>query len=172
MRVRPACFSSLFSALGAVALLVTTIGCGVEQKDTSPTACAIASDEPNDTEETAADLGELTDYPDSHRSITSSVHTASDEDWYRVHIADRGLGGNPEISVGVPSGFDVTTWFVRDGGHTSTQVCAFGAADYVRVGSVDGCRGKALENQTSPDGSIITFASSATAPRARPASTT
>lgn len=157
--------SSVASALAllAVAVAVNT-GCGVPAPEQAvPTACAAAASEPNDSEETAEDLGELSDEPSSARVITSSVHTSIDRDWYRVHIADRGLGGNPEVSVLVSSGFEVTTWFVCDDRHTATSECSHGSSDYARIGGVEGCRGDALE---APSGetsvSADTMASSTT----------
>lgn len=149
--------SSLASALALLAVIVATgTGCGVPlAEEAVPTECPAAANEPNDTEETAEDLGELSDDPDSARGVTSSVHTSTDRDWYRVHIVDRGLGGDPEVNVVVPSGFEVTTWFVCDDRRTTATECSHGSSDYVRVGGVEGCRGARLEGQTTPEGSTI-----------------
>ncbi len=159
--------SSLASGLAvlAAAIVVTaSTGCGIPVSEQAvPTACPAASNEPNDSEETAEDLGELSDEPSSGRVITSSVHTSIDRDWYRVHVADRGLGGNPEVSVLVSSGFEVTTWFVCGDRHTATSECSHGSSDYARVGGVEGCRGNALEGPSGEiDVSADTMASSTT----------
>ncbi len=149
-------FPALLASSAFAGLLFASVGCLPPSKaDTTPTTCAEEANEPNDSEETAEDLGELSDDPNSRRAIASSVHTASDADWYRVHIVDRGAGGDPNIDVLVSSGFTVSTWFVCDGGKTSNLDCTYGDSDYVRVGNVEGCRGKELEDQKTPEGSTI-----------------
>lgn len=151
--------ASLVRLNTVVALLVVGVvantGCGLATtKDNSgPTKCPSDSYEPNDTQETATDLGKLQDDPDSSRSITSSVHVGTDQDWFKVHVSDTGLGGDPVINVAVSSGFTVTTWFVCDGGHrASDSQCLHGSSDYLRVGDVEGCRGERVEPMYDENG--------------------
>jgi hypothetical protein len=146
--------SSLASALVFVAVFVTTsVGCVVPQQEPEPTACAAEANEPNESHESAQDLGELRDDPDSKRSITSSVHNTRDQDWYRVHVSDRGLGGDPVIRVLVSSGFEVATWFVCDEGRSASSECLDdGSRPFETVNYVDGCQGKAVDGETTPSG--------------------
>ncbi len=131
-----------------------------------PTTCPADSFEANDTETTAFGLPEMTDNPDSVRDVLAlSVHMTDDDDWFKVHIRDTGLGGNPVVSVSVSSqDFEVVTWFVCDGGHRGEPECQYGSEAYETVGSsspVRGCRGAELgpsptaENATQLDSGVL-----------------
>lgn len=93
----------------------------------------------------------MQDDPDSNKAIASSVHLSSDTDWFRVHVADTGLGGDPIVKVAVSSGFTVSTWFVCDGRPTSESKCINGSSEYSRVGYVEGCRGERVEDGPTDD---------------------
>jgi hypothetical protein len=141
----------------AAILVVANFGCGVAstKDDDGPTSCPSDAYEPNDTNETATDLGDMQDDPDSAKSITSSVHVGTDTDWFKAHIADEGLGGDPVVTVAVSSGFTVSTWFVCDGRRTSESSCLHGSSDYERVGDVEGCRGERVEPELDANGAPI-----------------
>lgn len=131
-------------------------GCLAPTTDPSgPTACASDGYEPNDTQETARELGSLKDDPDSAQRITASVHQGKDVDWYRVHVSDTGLGGDPNVHVSVSQGFSVVTWFVCDQGRAVDTTCLQGSSETMTVGGVEGCRGSVPEPTTDPDGNTV-----------------
>jgi hypothetical protein len=144
------------AAFVVVSLVAASVGCLAPHKDNSgPTACPADAYEPNDTQATAKDLGDMQDDPNSAKAIASSVHLGSDQDWFRVHVADKGLGGDPEVKVVVSSGFTVTTWFVCDGHHRALDAkCVHGTSDPERIDDVEGCRGERLDD--IPDDVVMT----------------
>ena len=124
------------SRLASLFFVLCLTACLRHPSDVEPLACAaVDAYEPNDTEGTSADLGELQDDPDSSRSITASLSYLRDVDFYAVHIKDTGFGGDPNITVSVPEGFSVTTTFVCDTGSVIETECLQGEPDQ------DGCRG-------------------------------
>jgi hypothetical protein len=78
---------------------------------TSGPPCDPDKYEGNDTPATAKDLGEFTDDPDSKTNLVLSITTGSDVDFFRLRAKDRGLGGDPIVTVSAPEGYEVTTWF-------------------------------------------------------------
>lgn len=142
----------------AASLLVVGVGsagCLAPIADNSgPTTCSADDFESNDTQETARDLGRLRDDPDSQRGITATVHHGDDADWYRVHVSDTGLGGDPNVAVTVPEGFSVSTWFVCDHGRVETT-CLHGSSEYMTVEGVEGCRGSVPEPVPDENGNTI-----------------
>jgi hypothetical protein len=135
------------------------VGCNVPSSEpSSPTSCSADRWEANDTVETAREIPEMTDDPDSSRdAVGLTVHKTDDEDWFKVHVRDTGLGGNPVVSVAVSSDdFEVQTWFVCDDGHRGETECQYGAETYETPGDalrwVKGCTGRELEPTTAPDG--------------------
>ncbi len=150
---------SLFVVPSLVASLVVALGStgclGPSVDRSGPTACAADAYEANDTKESARDLGSLKDDPDSARSLEATVHLGSDVDWYRVHVSDTGLGGNPNVSVAVSQGFSVTTWFVCDQGRVTDKVCLQGSSETTTVDGVEGCRGAVPEPGTDASGNTV-----------------
>ena len=140
----------LGSALATV-LLLASAGCLRPASRTSATMCPAEASATNDTQQSAKDLGELQDDPDSHKGIASSIH-ASKDDWYRVHIKDTGIGGDPVVKVSVPSGFTVTTWFDCDHGTPLTSECQYGSSDPLRIDEAEGCRSRDVEPVTDSNG--------------------
>ena len=127
---------------------VTSAGClapAADADQSGPTACPADDFESNDSQQTARDLGRLQDDPDSMRGITATVHRGNDVDWYRVHVSDTGLGGDPNVAVTVPQGFAVTTWFVCDRGRVTDATCLQGSSEYMTIEGVEGCRGSVPE---------------------------
>lgn len=115
-------------------------------------ACECAADpsEPNDTSETAALAGTLTDDPDSSlRIATGSIHHGADEDWYRVAVQNTGLLGDPIVSValtGMPEGedYDLAAWYSCSDG--SAPTCTHGSPDATVASG--GCRSDAVGDDT------------------------
>jgi hypothetical protein len=148
--------SSLAVAASVVVVGIGSTGCLGHAVDRSgPTTCAPDAFEANDTQETARDLGSLQDDPDSSRHISATVHAGSDVDWYRVHVSDTGIGGNPNVTVSVPQGFSVTTWFVCDQGYVNDKTCLQGSPETMTVNDVEGCRGSVPEPTTDASGTTV-----------------
>lgn len=150
--------SLLFSA--SALLISASAGCTVSPAPPGePTSCPADGFEGNDTEATAFELPEMTDHPDSSRDVLAlSVHVTDDEDWFKVHVKDTGLGGNPIVSVAVSSAdFELQTWFLCDDERRGETDCQYGADAYETVGdlrsSARGCRGDALEPARTVGGS-------------------
>jgi hypothetical protein len=151
--------SSLRSWLAVAASVavvgIGSAGCGPAIDRSGPTSCAADAFEANDTQETARDLGSLQDDPDSSHDVSATVHSGSDVDWYRVHVSDTGLGGDPNVTVSVPQGFSVTTWFVCDQGRVTNKTCLQGSSEYMTVNDVEGCRGSVPEPATDANGNTV-----------------
>ncbi|MDB4944126.1 MAG: hypothetical protein JWP97_3660 [Labilithrix sp.] len=130
------------SLAASLLLAITVVATGCGPVDHTPEVCGVDDYQGNDSEQTAADLGELHDDPDSGFSLSATLTPGSSVDWYRVHVSDTGLGGDPNISVTVPYGFRVSTWFVCDGGHhTATHECLNGTPEQSTVQGLPGCAG-------------------------------
>lgn len=82
--------------------------------------------EPNDTPAAAKDLGDFTDDPDSSQALTLSITSGSDVDFFRLRAKDRGLGGDPVVTVSAPEGYEVTTWFTCATGSPVNFACSRG----------------------------------------------
>jgi hypothetical protein len=146
---------SLAVAAAVVAAGIGSAGCGPAIDRSGPTSCAADAFEANDTQETARDLGSLQDDPDSSHDVAATVHSGSDVDWYRVHVSDTGLGGDPNVAVSVPQGFSVTTWFVCDHGRVTDKTCLQGSPESMTVNDVEGCRGSVPEPTTDASGTTV-----------------
>jgi len=148
--------SSLIVTAALLLVGVGSAGClGPSVDDSGPTACAADEFEANDTQQTARDLGRLQDDPDSARGVTATVHHGKDVDWYRVHVSDTGLGGDPNVAVTVPQGYSVTTWFVCDGGRVVDKMCLQGSSEYMTVEGIEGCRGSVPDSFTDQNGNTV-----------------
>jgi hypothetical protein len=147
---------SLAVAASVVAAAMGSAGClGHAVDHSGPTRCVADAFEANDTQEAARDLGRLQDDPDSSRTISATVHVGTDVDWYRVHVSDTGIGGNPNIGVSVPQGFSVTTWFVCDQGRVVDKTCLQGSSESMTVNDVEGCRGSVPDPTTDANGTTV-----------------
>ncbi len=73
-----------------------TVNCGA-----CPTSCSKDAKEPNDTQATATDLGDATDYPTTNLVQTGLMTSDGDEDWFRIKVSDSGWGGNPIVTAEV-----------------------------------------------------------------------
>lgn len=90
------------------ATIATVTGCS---STTSGPPCDPDKYEGNDTPQAAKDLGDFTDDPNSKDNLVLSITTGSDVDFFRLRVKDRGLGGDPVVTVSAPEGYEVTTWF-------------------------------------------------------------
>jgi hypothetical protein len=108
-------------AVGLVAMSVFVDGCS---SDTSGPPCdGPDKQEPNDTKDTARDMGSFTDEPDSKLQIDMTVHSSSDVDWFKFKVLDRGFGGDPIVTISAPEGYEVTTWFTCLQGSVKSFEC-------------------------------------------------
>jgi hypothetical protein len=105
--------------------------------------------EPNDTPDTARDMGGFTDDPDSQLRIDMTVHTSSDVDFFKFKVSDRGIGGDPIVTISAPEGYEVTTWFTCTRGNVKTMSCIAGKE--VEDSAVPGVKG--CQNE-QPNGSV------------------
>ncbi len=99
----------------------------------------------------ATALGDFADAPNSaFSSPDQSIHTATDEDWYTLHVDDAGLDGNPIVTVtldqlaptdGVEDGsrYAMTLYLSCDGGSGNDSVCLTGGASTSATWGV-GCK--------------------------------
>jgi hypothetical protein len=105
--------------------------------------------EPNDAPATARDLGNYTDDPNSSLRIDLTVHTTSDVDFFKFTVLDRGLGGDPIVTVSAPEGYEITTWLSCTRGNVKTFTCLRGKE--VEDSAV--VAGKGCQNE-QPSGSV------------------
>lgn len=142
--------------IAAMAMATASIGCSSAGPST-PVQCDPDSSEPNDTEATAKELGELRDDPDSRGGIARlTIHSDSDTDWFKIPIRDTGLGGDPIITVAVDStSFSVSNWFVCANKRRGDMACNVGstANENASDGS-QGCKGKDIEQGVDDLGAI------------------
>lgn len=114
-----------------------------------PTSCEEDEYEPNDTPETARELPSMQDSPNATQDVLGvSGHTTRDYDWFRVHIDDTGLGGNPVITVTTSAtGTGISAWYVCDDDHLSRAECSLGTTEtsWGPEDHLEGCRGTALD---------------------------
>lgn len=107
---------------------------GTEECVASSCACLADDAEPNNTDATAKYLGALTDSPDSSATYRNyMIASSTDEDWFRINVADDWDTGNPNITVSltsIPGGhdYDLLGWFRCDTG-ADESVCANGSPD-------------------------------------------
>lgn len=97
-----------------IALVVLSLAAAASAGCSSTTSgppCDPDEYEGNDTPDAAKDLGEFTDDPDSSQRLTLSITSGSDVDFFRLRARDRGLGGDPIVTVSGPEGYEITTWF-------------------------------------------------------------
>lgn len=139
-------------SLLAVSSLLALAGCTIHTYDDGSDYCPVDSYEGNDTPDTAIDLGELQDDPNSGFTIHGTIDSRYDEDWFRVHIDDTGFGGDPNITVQVPSGFTASTWFVCDGNRSSTTLCMDGYPASDDPFGTGGCESDFVRLTTDCDG--------------------
>lgn len=104
--------------------------------------------EPNDTPATARDMGSFTDEPDSSLRVDLTVHSNSDVDYLKFHVFDKGIGGDPIVTISAPEGYEITTWFTCDRGSPKTFTCMRGK----EVTDPDSA-GKGCQNE-QPSGSV------------------
>lgn len=105
--VDPTCVPLPCTALGPG--LHADDGCGATI-DCGETPCTDAK-EGNDTLQTASDIGDMTDNPDSSRLYADLTLDDGDEDWFRANVADTGFGGNPLITVTTSADLEVLVVF-------------------------------------------------------------
>jgi hypothetical protein len=134
----------------AVGLVAVTLFVNACASDTSGPPCdGPDKQEPNDSPSQARDIGSFTDDPDSKLQIDMTVHTSSDVDWFKFKVFDRGIGGDPIITVSAPEGYEVTTWFTCINGNVKTFSCMTGKeVDDPDVPGVKGCQNE------QPNGSV------------------
>ena len=130
-----------------LALGVVQLGCSSESS--GPPCDGPDKQEPNDTPDTARDMGGFTDDPDSQLRIDMTVHTSSDVDFFKFKVSDLGIGGDPVVTVSAPVGYEVTTWFTCTRGNVKTMRCISGKeVDDSAVAGVKGCQNE------QPSGSV------------------
>lgn len=114
----------------------TPLDCGACDGDGVCTdgLCSCPKDErePNDSTLGAVMLGTMRDADDETRTWNEfNLHSARDEDWFKIEIRDEGWLGNPEITVTldeIPPGsdYDLSAWYVcAEGGDQSS--CTVGS---------------------------------------------
>ena len=157
-------YSYLFVCVLAGPVALASAGCLASSKDRSGATCAADSYEPNDTQQTARELAELQDDPDSEQKpLTLAISSDSDEDWFRVHVKDTGAGGDPTITASVSSSkFQVTTWFVCDGARSQNTQCQYGTEAATRIEGALGCNGKDFEPATDQGSTVLDTGSGTT----------
>jgi hypothetical protein len=75
--------------------------------------CQADSRESNDVPDRATDLGELSDSPNSTKTITGLSAGEGDEDWFQFSVVDGGFGGNPLVKAAVSgSGLEVSVFYL------------------------------------------------------------
>ena len=118
----------------------TDDGCG-KTIDCSAAATCTDAKESNNSKDTAADLGAMTDNPNSSRIVADLTLGDGDEDWFKFKVTDGGFGGNPQIDAAVTSKTaEVSVFYVCDSQPDySTCVIATDTAD-TTIGK--GCRAK------------------------------
>ncbi|MEO8877779.1 MAG: hypothetical protein ABI461_19455, partial [Polyangiaceae bacterium] len=119
----------LFSITATLAVLVS---CTSNSGSSSTAPCVRDADEPNDTLQTTAFIGEIQDDPPPQSQLTKEVQrdvsldTPADVDWFRATVHDTGIGSNPIVSVTVGSGMEATVWFECASGKVVSTVCQLG----------------------------------------------
>jgi hypothetical protein len=68
------------------------------------------------TPQTAHDLGETTDSPDTKKSIYEEALTDAQEEWFKSKVTDGGYDGNPRITAAVARSVEVSVFYVCDNG--------------------------------------------------------
>jgi hypothetical protein len=118
--------------------------------ETSGPPCDTADKyEPNESANAAKDLGGFTDDPDSSLKVDLTVHLTSDVDFFKFNVADKGLGGDPIITISAPEGYEITTWFTCTRGSPKTFSCIRGK----EVDEPSVIAGKGCQNE-QPSGSV------------------
>ena len=123
---------------GAYTVGGSSVNCGSCFGNTSCGAnhqCTIAPDfqESNNTVAAANDLGDLNDADDPSSWLDNlSIHTATDEDWFRFHITDGFDFGNPDATIQLAehaasigwldSTHELTVWFKCDTADAGSSV--------------------------------------------------
>jgi hypothetical protein len=138
-------------------LALASSGCLAKSKDGSGSTCAADTYEANDTQETARELAELQDDPNSEQKpLSLSITSDADDDWFRVHVKDTGAGGDPTITAFVSSAsFEITSWFVCDGARSQDSQCQYGSEGVTKIENAAGCEGKEYEPATDSLGSTV-----------------
>lgn len=101
-------------------------------------SCPPDAREPNNGRLQAPEIARLTDAPDSSATFAEfNLHSATDQDWFTIHVDDDWDAGNPQIRVEldrVPEGseYTLTAWYVCDNGSdespcTVARTCSAGA---------------------------------------------
>lgn len=103
--------------------------------------------EPNDSPSAAKDLGDFTDDPDSNQSLDLTVPGGNDVDFFRFRVFDKGIGGDPIVTVNGPEGYEITTWFTCSRGSPVNFSCSRGKE------IDDPASGKGCQN-VQPNGSV------------------
>lgn len=116
-----------------VSLSVFTFACSHDAGSSHTTPCVRDDDEPDDTLQSTAFIGEIQDDPTPGSQTPTEVHrdvsldTTSDVDWYRVTVHDTGAGGDPIVRVMVGEGMEATVWFQCGTGSAVTSICQLGS---------------------------------------------
>jgi hypothetical protein len=84
--------------------------------------------EGNDTLETASDVGDMSDNPDSSRLYTDLTLSDTDVDWFVANVADTGFGGNPTMTVTTSAALEVLIVFSCTS-KPDSSICKTGTVD-------------------------------------------
>lgn len=127
-------------------ILILLVGCS---STTAGPPCNPDDREPNDSPDQARDLGDFTDDPDSSQPLTLTITSGGDQDFFRFRVFDKGLGGDPVVTVSAPEGYEVTTWFSCTRGAPKSFACSRGkAVTETDILPVEGCQ------NVQPSGSV------------------
>lgn len=125
--------------MGLVAFGAPLLGCSSTTE--GPPCDGPDDQEPNDTPAAARDLGTFTDDPDSSLRVDLTVHTTSDVDFFEFGVLDKGLGGDPIVTISAPAGYEVTAWFTCARGAVKSFTCLKGTEhDEPSVITAKGCQ--------------------------------
>ena len=106
--------------------------------------------EPNDTEDTAFDLGMLAASDDAGQSVCGVLHGAGDVDWYRYDGVDDG-GSDPGRGFTSETAIRICK-YVACAGMTTALVCPAGTTDDTSPAGHAGCCGtKPFQIPATPD---------------------
>ena len=130
-----------------VALALPFLGCSSTTE--GPPCDGPDNQEPNESPSAARDLGTFTDDPDSSLKVDLTVHMASDVDFFEFGILDKGIGGDPIVTVSAPEGYEVTAWFTCKRGSVQTFTCLKGK----EIDEPSVIAGKGCQNE-QPSGAV------------------